>query len=179
MKVFTPKLSASIAAAGIALGSSTSALSQVTDSETSMITLTFMEMIDIAFVDNITIADPTPGDPAVGLDFFCVAGTGFSTFSINFVNPTTTGPDFLLNSANGSGPIMYNVFFKNDLSPGPGLPVTPDVPIPGNALQASACTAPSTDDNAKFDVEIPFPEWNGREGDGPFMGLLEITVTAE
>ncbi|WP_444888519.1 hypothetical protein [Microbulbifer sp. JMSA008] len=179
MKVFTPKLLASIVAAGIALGSSSSALSQATDFETSMITLTFTETIDIAFVDPVTISDPTPGDPAVGVDFFCVAGTGFSTFSIEFFNPAATGPDFLLESANATPPIMYDVFFKNDLTPGPGLMVTPAVPIPGNALQASVCATPAADDNAKFDIVIPGPIWTGREADGPFTGLLQIMVTAE
>ncbi|WP_444898647.1 hypothetical protein ACJJIX_14400 [Microbulbifer sp. VAAC004] len=179
MKIFTAKLMASIVTAGIALGSSTSALSQATDSETSMITLTFTENIDIAFVDPVTIADPTPGDPAVGVDFFCVAGTGFSTFSINFVNPAATGPDFILMpSVTGTLPISYNVFFKNDTAPGPGVPVTPNVPIPGNLIQTSACPDP-TFDNARFDIEIPFAEWGGREGDGPFTGMLELTVTAE
>ncbi|WP_445356836.1 hypothetical protein ACJJIO_02855 [Microbulbifer sp. TRSA005] len=179
MKIFTPKLLASIAAAGIALGSSSTALSQATDFEISMITLTFMETIDIAFVDPVTIADPVAPNPAVGVDFFCVAGTGFNNFTIEFFNPSTTGPDFRLESANATGPIFYNVFFKNDLSPGFGIPVTPNMPIPGNMLQASVCANPGVDDNAKFDIEIPFFEWDLRQGDGPFTGMLQLTVTAE
>ncbi|GAB2897193.1 hypothetical protein ACCI51_17560 [Microbulbifer echini] len=179
MKNFTPKILTSIAAASLALCSATTALSQVSDSEISMITLTFMQNIDIAFVDPVTIADPTPGFPAVGEDTFCVAGTGFSNFSIVFINPTGTGPDFLLEPAvAGTSQIMYQVFFKNDTSPGPGIPVAPGMAIPGNPIQTSVCAAPA-DDNAKFDIEIPFPEWDGRESDGPFTGMLELTVVSE
>ncbi|WP_299585977.1 hypothetical protein [uncultured Microbulbifer sp.] len=179
MKIFTPKLLTSIAAASLALGSATTALSQVSDSEISMITLTFMQNIDIAFVDPVTIADPTPGFPAAGEDTFCVAGTGFSTFSITFSNPDPTDPGFVLQPAvAGTPPIFYEVFFKNDLSPGLGMPVAPDSPIPGNLVQTSVCAAPA-DDNAKFDIEIPFFEWDGRQSEGPFTGMLELTVVSE
>ncbi|GAB2897175.1 hypothetical protein ACCI51_17565 [Microbulbifer echini] len=179
MKIFTPKLLTSIAAASLALGSATTALAQVSDSEISMITLTFMETIDIAFVDPVTIADPTPGMPATGEDTFCVAGSGFSGFSITFSNPDPAAVGFVLQPAvAGTAPILYEVFFKNDLSPGLGIPVAPDSPILGNVIQASVCTSPA-DDNAKFDIEIPFPEWDGRESDGPFTGMLELTVVSE
>ncbi|GAB2897211.1 hypothetical protein ACCI51_17550 [Microbulbifer echini] len=179
MKIFTPKLLTSIAAASLALGSATTALSQVSDSEISMITLTFMQNIDIAFVDPVTIADPTPGFPAVGEDTFCVAGTGFSTFSITFSNPDPGAPGFELQSAvAGAPPIFYEVFFKNDLSPGFGVPVAPESPLLGNLIQTSVCADP-TSDNAKFNIEIPFPEWDGRESEGPFTGMLELTVVSE
>ncbi|WP_444888516.1 hypothetical protein [Microbulbifer sp. JMSA008] len=170
-----------IVAAGIAFISPTFALSQATDSETSMITLTFTENIDIAFVDNLDLVAPPSGtpQPILAEDTFCVAGVGFNFFSITFTNPASATGDFqLMPSVAGTAPINYEVFFKNDTSPGPGVPVTPNAPIGGNMIQATSCPDISFN-NAKFDIEIPFSQWDGRDADSPFTGMLQITVVAE
>ncbi|QFT55664.1 hypothetical protein [Microbulbifer sp. THAF38] len=183
MKYFAPKLLTTIAAAGLAFGSATSALAQ-TDSETTTITLMLMQMdsIDIAFVDPVNINNPVPGMDATADESFCVAGTGsVNNYSITFVNPATTGPQFELTSQSnpGSPPINYEVFFKNNNGPGPGtIPATPNDSIPGNSIEASACNN-LTDENAKFTIQIPFPEWDNRENDSPFVGQLMITVEAD
>ncbi|WP_444919501.1 hypothetical protein ACJJID_10875 [Microbulbifer sp. CnH-101-G] len=183
MKILSKKVLASIAATGLALGSATSALSQ-TDSETSVITLNYMSMqtIDIAFVNDLNLLAPpdgTPG-PILAEDTFCVAGIGFPNFGITFSNPANPvgGPFELESAVPGAVPIMYEVFFKNDTLPGPGMPVAPDAIIPGNMIQTPMCMDP-TMDNAKFNIEIQEPQWAGRAPDAPFTGLLEITVEAE
>ncbi|WP_444890804.1 hypothetical protein [Microbulbifer sp. DLAB2-AA] len=183
MKILSQKVLASIATAALALGSTTSVLSQ-TDTEFSTITLNYMTVpiIDIAFVDNLDLLAPpdgTPG-PIVDDDTFCVSGMGFTLFSIVFRNPNnpTGGPFELDSSVPGESPIFYEVFFKNDTSPGPGMMVFPDNPVFGNLIQTAMCMDP-TMDNAKFDISIPNAEWTGRAAGAPFVGVLEIMVMAE
>ncbi|WP_226647699.1 hypothetical protein [Microbulbifer variabilis] len=184
MKNSSSKLLTSIAAASIALGSATSALSQ-TDSETTTITLMLMQVnsIDIAFVDPVNIMQPAPTADATADESFCVAGTGtVMNYSITFVNPASTGPAFELTSQTnpGSLPINYMVAFKNNNNPGPGtIPATPNVPIMNQSIEATACTDPIAGENAKFTVTVPNAEWMNREMDSPFMGQLQITVQAE
>ncbi|WP_444898648.1 hypothetical protein ACJJIX_14395 [Microbulbifer sp. VAAC004] len=173
MKTEYPKLFLSIATTCLAMGATNTALSQATDSETSMITLTFSDFIIIENVDPVTIADPMPGTDAMGSDTFCVAASGFGSFSITFAN-VGSDPTFLLQSSNGTGPISYNVAYANSTG-GPAQPVMAGIPLPGQGIQASNCF----NDNARFDIDIPFSEWDMRQQDGPFTGTLLITVEGQ
>ncbi|WP_444904330.1 hypothetical protein ACJJIU_04550 [Microbulbifer sp. CnH-101-E] len=177
MNLFTSKTFLSTALFSLTLCSATSALSQATDSAQSMITLTYMDAIQIANVDNVPIQAPPAGsgDFAAGSDVFCVAGTGsFTSFGITFANAGTDPSFFLQPSVAGASPMTYEVFFSNSTQ-GQGTMVTAGVPVQGNVIQANNCA----DDNARFDVRIPPAEWEGRAGDAPFMGMLVITVEAE
>ncbi|WP_299587020.1 hypothetical protein [uncultured Microbulbifer sp.] len=172
MNIHTSKLIFLIVVISMAMSAAIPALS-ATDQESSAITLQFNENIIIDNVDPVTISDPTPGDFALGTDSFCVAGTGFSTFGITFAN-AGTDPSFFLISSNGTSPIMYDVLFSNSTG-GIATPVTAGVPRQGLMLQASDCA----NNNARFDIAIPFSDWGGRESDGPFTGTLVITVESE
>ncbi|WP_444890805.1 hypothetical protein [Microbulbifer sp. DLAB2-AA] len=173
MKILKKKLFTSIIVAGLTLGSTNVALSQAMDSDTSIITLTFSNFIIIDNVDAVTIADPTPGTDAMGSDLFCVAASGFGSFSITFQN-VGSDPAFLLQSNNGTPPIPYNVGYANSTG-GPAQPVMAGMPLGGQGIQASNCQ----NDNARFDIDIPATVWNGREPDGPFTGTLLITVQGQ
>ncbi|GAB2897151.1 hypothetical protein ACCI51_17575 [Microbulbifer echini] len=173
MNIFNPKLLTSAIITSLALGTATPALSQATDSATSMITLLFNEVIDIANVDAVTITDPILGTDAMGSDAFCVSGSGFSTFSITFAN-AGTDPAFFLLSSNGTPEIPYDVGFSNSVT-GQGTIALAGVPLTGNTLNSSNCI----NDNARFDIFIPFSIWDGRQADGPFIGTLMITVESE
>ncbi|WP_299589453.1 hypothetical protein [uncultured Microbulbifer sp.] len=171
MKISILKLLTSIAAAGLAICSATPALSQATDTATSMITLQFNENIIIQNVDPVTISDPTPGTPAIGSDRFCVAGSGFSTYSITFQN-NGTDPSFSIVGSGGVS-ISYDMLYENDGQ----VPVTvvAGAPIPNNILQATNCS----NDNATFDIIIPENEWEPNQAFAPFTGTLLITVESE
>ncbi|WP_444904328.1 hypothetical protein ACJJIU_04540 [Microbulbifer sp. CnH-101-E] len=173
MKTKCSKMFLSIASACLAMGAANTALSQATDSETSMITLTFSNFIIIENVDPVTIADPVPGTDAMGSDTFCVAASGFGSFSITFAN-VGSDPTFLLQSSNGTPAIPYNVGYANSTG-GPAQPVMAGIPLGGQGIQASNCL----NDNARFDIDIPATVWNGREPDGPFTGTLLITVEGQ
>ncbi|WP_444919503.1 hypothetical protein ACJJID_10885 [Microbulbifer sp. CnH-101-G] len=174
MKIIAPKLLASLAAAGLAFGFATTALSQVSDSAQSMITLTVNEFIVIEDVDNINL-NPSPGQDAQQTDFFCVAGSGFSTFSITFEGVGTgTGSPFLLQGM-GSTTLGYQVNFLNATSGPAPTAAMPGIPITNNTLQASNCA----DNNALFNILIPSFQWEPVAGMAPFMGTLMITVESE
>ncbi|WP_444919504.1 hypothetical protein ACJJID_10890 [Microbulbifer sp. CnH-101-G] len=175
MNHFIPKSVLSAALFSLALGSSTSALSQNMDTETSVIQLIFNQapFIDIANVGNVDIIDPTVGTDATGSDDFCVGGT-FGAYIITFTNPM--GPDFTLMSSNGSPDLPYNVNFFNMIG-GPGQSVTPGNPIPNNPVLDTLCDA--TVVNSRFVVDIPSTVWDGRQNDGPFTGMLELTVEGQ
>ncbi|GAB2897117.1 hypothetical protein ACCI51_17590 [Microbulbifer echini] len=169
MKFPTPKTLISVISLSVALGSSIPALSQVTDSAQSMITLSFVESIVIDNVNDLNITPTGPNQPATGLDLFCVAGTGFQTFSITF--GSTTMPFEL---SNGTFIVNYDVFFDNDLS-GIITQAFAGVPIPGQMIQNSDCAS----DNAAFEVSIPAAEWQPVQNQGPFTGILSIMVASE
>ncbi|MFA0792351.1 hypothetical protein ACCI51_17570 [Microbulbifer echini] len=170
---FSSKSILSAIALAFALGSATSAFS-ATDTAQSTITLTFSDFIEIDNVNSVTIADPAAGSPATGSDTFCVAGSGFNFFSITFSTDDPAIPEFLLLSSNGSLPIAYQVFFANNPT-GTAIQVFPNDPLPGQSIEASNCS----NDTARFDIEIPSAEWENREFDGPFTGVLMITVESE
>ncbi|MCO1336731.1 hypothetical protein MO867_20600 [Microbulbifer sp. OS29] len=172
MNSVAPRLLISAAAISLTLGLAAPVFS-ATDMASSDITLQFSENIIITNVDPVTIADPVTGSNAMGSDTFCIAGTGFSTFNITFAN-TGTDPTFRLMSSNGTGAIIYEVLFA-DTATGPANPVFAGIPVNGQPLQASDCS----NDDARFDIEIPFSEWNDREDDGPFTGTMMITVESE
>ncbi|WP_299588062.1 hypothetical protein [uncultured Microbulbifer sp.] len=171
MKIVTKSFLAPLLAAGLALGHTTSALSQATDSATSLITLQFDTIISIDNVDPITISNPMPGNSATGDDRFCVAGNGFSTYGITFQNDGTD-PTYSLIGSDGTS-ITYSVVYQND-----GVipqQANAGVPITNNTLQASNCA----NDNATFFISIPVTEWEPNQSSAPFSGTLRITVEAE
>ncbi|QFT55668.1 hypothetical protein [Microbulbifer sp. THAF38] len=174
MNDFTPKLTLPAALFILALGSSTSALSQVSDSAQSMITLTVNEFITIENVGNINLA-PMQGQAAQQTDFFCVAGSGFTQFSITFAGVGTgTGNPFTLQGT-GTSTLNYQVSFLNATSgPAPTL-VQPNVPVMNNTLQAVNCA----DDNALFNIFIPASAWEPVADMAPFMGTLMLTVESQ
>ncbi|WP_444922081.1 hypothetical protein ACJJID_07075 [Microbulbifer sp. CnH-101-G] len=171
MKVVTNRFMASILATGITLGYTTSALSQTTDSATSLVTLQFDTIITIDNVDPITISNPMPGNSATGDDRFCVAGNGFSTYGITFQNDGTD-PTYRLIGTDGTS-ISYSVVYQND----GGFPqqANAGITIANNVLQASSCP----NDNATFFISIPANEWEPNQASAPFSGTLLITVESE
>ncbi|WP_444885524.1 hypothetical protein [Microbulbifer sp. PSTR4-B] len=177
MNLFTSKTFLSTALFSLTLCSATSALSQTTASAQSMITLSYMNAIQIDNVDNVPIQAPPAGsgDNAFGSDTFCVAGTGgFNMFGIRFEQPGSD-PNFLLQSSvAGANPMSYEVGFVNSTQ-GQSQMVQAGQTVSGNILQANNCA----DDNARFDITIPPAQWEGRAAEGPFMGALLITVMAE
>ncbi|MCO1336921.1 hypothetical protein MO867_21570 [Microbulbifer sp. OS29] len=156
----------------LALGTVSETLA-ATDSAQSEITLQFNETIQIERVDNITISDPIPGQAAQGTDTFCVAGSGFSTFSITFAN-LGTDPTFFLSGSAGAR-VDYDVLFLNSTTgPAPTL-VMPGIPLNNQTLQASNCA----DDNARFNILIFPGQWEPVQNFAPFTGTLMITVASE
>ncbi|WP_444919505.1 hypothetical protein ACJJID_10895 [Microbulbifer sp. CnH-101-G] len=170
MKFPTPKTLISAISLSVTLGSSIPALSQVTDSAQSMITLSFVESIVIDNVNDLNITPTGANSPATGLDLFCVAGSGFPTFSITFGSASMP---FELSNANADT-INYDVFFDNGLS-GTITQAFAGVAIPGQMILNSDCTA----DNAAFEVSIPASEWQPVQNQGPFIGNLSILVASE
>ncbi|WP_444932200.1 hypothetical protein ACJJIF_10680 [Microbulbifer sp. SSSA002] len=148
-----------------------------TDSANSQITLTFSTIVNINLseVDNLVIADPTPGQDAVGIDPFCISGDGFNTFSITFEsNDGNSDPIFMLTDGNIS--IPYDVAFANSLT-GSFTPVISTVTLSGNSINAQDCT----NNNARFSITIPNLVWNNPTitNAGPYYDTLLITVASE
>ncbi|WP_226647830.1 hypothetical protein [Microbulbifer variabilis] len=175
MKILFPKLLTSIATAGLAITSATPALSQTTDMESSTISLTFNQplFIDIANVSPVMIQDPMQNMPASGFDDFCVGGT-FGNYGITFTNPM--GSAFFLMPTLGSQPLPYSVIFYSVIG-GAGQFATPGNTLPNNTVQDTMCDP--TVLNTRFEVEIAFADWQGREAEAPFNGTLLIMVEGQ
>ncbi|WP_444883141.1 hypothetical protein [Microbulbifer sp. PSTR4-B] len=171
MRIVTANFLAPIVVTGLAIGFTPSALSQATDSATSLITLQFDTTITIDNVDPITISNPTPGNDAIAEDRFCVAGNGFSLYGITFENDGAD-PTYSLIGSDGTS-ISYGVVYQNDGALPESAPA--GQAITNNVLQASNCA----DDNATFVIIIPENQWEPNQASAPFSGTLRITVEAE
>ncbi|MCO1335691.1 hypothetical protein MO867_15245 [Microbulbifer sp. OS29] len=148
-----------------------------TDNSNSQISLSFGDVIDIAQVDDITITDPTPGQNAVGIDEFCVAGTGFSNFSITFESVDGVfDPAFIMTDGNINVP--YSVGFDNGLNGSFHL-IGPRIPFQGNLISAQYCD--DNQENVRFAVTILSGVWQYPpvSHGGPYHDTLMITVASE
>ena len=147
-----------------------------TDSADSTITLNLSESIQLVGVEDVTITDPATGTNATGADGFCVAGIGFSTYSITFES-TDTNDDTAFSLTGATNPIPYNVGFRNDTS-GSYTTVTEGVALTSQNRNAASC---SGGDNAGFQITIDNSAWeiadvlNGTS----YTDTLTITVTTE
>ena len=160
-----------------ALLSATSAAFAADDSAISVITLTIPETIEIAQLGDVTLT-PTAGNDAVTLEPFCVAGMGFSTFSITFSsNVGDTTDEFLL--SNGSDTIAYSVGFENDLDDADYIGATEDVDITGNTRNATAC---SGTDNAQMRITVANADWENAgvlNSADTYQDTLTVLVASE
>lgn len=148
----------------------------VTDSADSVITLNLSESIQLVGVENVTITDPATGTNATGGDDFCVAGIGFSNFSITFES-SDGNDDSAFSLTGATNPIPYTVGFRNATT-GTYNTASPGVALTGQNRNAASCTG---GDNAGFEVTIDNSAWeiadvlNGTS----YTDTLTITVTTE
>lgn len=148
----------------------------VSDNAQSVITLNLSESIELTGVENVTINNPTTGTNATGGDDFCVAGIGFSNFSITFES-TDGNDDGAFSLTGATNPIPYTVGFRNDTSSS-YTTVSEGVALTNQNRNFSSCTG---GDNAGFEIIIDNTAWeiadvlNGTS----YTDTLTITVTTE
>lgn len=152
---------------------STSSLAlAASDSATSDITLTIPTAIEIAQLDNVAL-NATAGSDATADEPFCVGGTGFATYSIQFDSSAGSG-DFQL-SDGGSTTVPYSVEFENDIA-GTGFATTTEgVADGGHARNTASC---SGTDNAQIRVTVAQADWEALNGTS-YTDTLTVVVTSE
>lgn len=147
-----------------------------TDSAASAITLTIPEAI---YIDGLADIDLTAaaGNDATGTDDFCVGGTGFPTFSIQFDSNNGGGTGFVL-AESGGDTIPYTVGFANDTTGSGHIEPDDGVALQNNTRQAHSCSASGTD-NAQLLVTVAQDTWQNAVGGSTYSDTLNVTVTAE
>ncbi|MFA0812653.1 hypothetical protein [Microbulbifer epialgicus] len=148
----------------------------VEDSANSIITLSITPTIEISGVKDIPLTISNLSDPVEGDSTFCVAGFGFSTFSIRFDSDDDpeNGTAFVL-TGNGVN-VPYSVEFVNDTSES-YQPVTSGTPINNLDRQADSCGS----DNARFQVTVNQNDWQNEDvlNGTIYTDTLLITVASE
>lgn len=142
----------------------------------SEITLTIPEAI---YIDGLADIDLTAaaGSDATGFDDFCVGGTGFPTFSIQFDSANGAGSGFALKETGGNT-LPYTVGFANDIS-GSGHTTPNDGELlTNNTRNAHTCSATGTD-NAQLLITVAQNTWQNAIGGSTYSDTLNVTVTAE
>ncbi|MFI2812279.1 hypothetical protein [Microbulbifer zhoushanensis] len=149
-----------------------------TDSKDILINLTIPERIVVDQLDNIDLT-PTAGNDAAGEDAFCVGGTGFATYSIQFDsgNGSTADQFLLANTTNASLTVPYSVGYSNDetASSATSTATQGDL-LPGNARRDFRCGVGY--ENAKLFVSVLADDWQDSAG-GSYSDTLTVLVTAE
>ena len=153
-----------------ALSVSTATLA-ATDQATSTITLTVPTSIEIAQLGDIGLT-PSAGSDAVGSDAFCIAGTGFGTFAIQF-DSNAGGSSFLL--SDGTDTVPYSVEFANSLNDADYATMTATNGDGGHGRNGASC---SGTDNAQVRVTVAQADWEAMNGIS-YSDTLTVTVTTE
>ena len=162
-----------IAATTLATSMSTLAAS---DEATSLITLTVPETIEIAQLNPIPL-NAVAGSDVTNSDAFCIAGTGFGTFSIKFESAAGGASEFLLSDGDPTTPetVPYTVEFENGLSGSGYSPMTAANDDAGNTRQAASCSGA---DNAQVRVTVAQAAWEALKGTN-YTDTLTVTVTSD
>ncbi|GAA5446098.1 hypothetical protein Misp06_04307 [Microbulbifer sp. NBRC 101763] len=164
----------SAVAAGLLFSASTTSMAAGASAD-STITLSITPAIEISGVEDILITVDDLGDSAEGDDTFCVAGFGFSKFSITFQSDNTDS-DTAFNLKGNGIDVGYSVGFVNDTS-NLYQEVTSGTPVTNLDRQAASCGS----DNAHFQVTVDQNEWQQADvlNGTTYTDILEITVASE
>lgn len=156
----------------IALASGTTGALAASDSATSDITLTIPTTIAIAQLDPIAL-NPAPGSDAVAVEPFCVGGTGFATYAINF--DSLHGTSAFLLSDGGTDTVAYAVEFENGTTGSAWANVTEAADDTGHARTTASCAGT---DNAQIRVTVAQADWEALNGTS-YTDTLTVVVTSE
>ncbi|WP_237057908.1 hypothetical protein [Microbulbifer sediminum] len=149
-----------------------------TDFKDIQVNLNIPERIVVDQLDNIDLS-AVAGTDAAGADAFCVGGTGFATYSIQFdSNAGGATNEFLLaNVADTSLTVPYSVGYSNDETATDAASFADEgVVLPGNLRRDFRCGAGY--ENAKLFVNVAANDWQNATG-GDYSDTLTVTVVAE
>ncbi|WP_444932197.1 hypothetical protein ACJJIF_10665 [Microbulbifer sp. SSSA002] len=149
-----------------------------TDSASSKISLEFTPVIEIESVEDVAIKNQELGADLRGIENFCVAGMGFSTYSVTFESNDGNNDDkFTLHDGQGVE-VPYSVGFDNSLL-GSFTGAEEGTPLTGNTRNAITCA--DNHDNARFEINIANVDWENQAvtNGTHYTDTLLITVASE